>query len=66
MLFEHGFYLKKPKVALICMHDITRESTANVTDHFTDAFVRENEARIYMTLCRHNDVRKFEADAILF
>ena len=48
------------------MHDVTRESVAAVTDHFADAFVRENVARVYMTLRRHNDVRKFDADAILF
>ena len=48
------------------MHDVTLESVAAVTDHFADAFVRENVARLYMTLCRRNDVRKFDADAILF
>ena len=48
------------------MHDVTRESAAAVTDHFADAFVRKNVAHIYMTLCRRNDVRKFDADAILF
>ena len=48
------------------MHDVTRESVVAVTDHFTDAFVRENVARVYMTLWRRNDVRKFDADAILF
>ena len=37
-----------------------------VTDHFDDAFVRENVARVYMTLWRRNDIRKFDADAILF
>ena len=47
------------------MHDITLESFAAVNDHFADAFVRENIARIYMTW-RHNDIRKFDADAILF
>ena len=40
MLFEHGFHLKKPKLGLISMHDVTRESVAAVTDHFADAFVR--------------------------
>ena len=35
--------------ALICIHDVTLESVAAVTDHFTDAFVHENVARIYMT-----------------
>ena len=48
------------------MHDATLESVAAVTDHFADAFVRENVSRVYMTLWRRNDVRKFDADAILF
>ena len=48
------------------MHDITRKSVAALTDHFADALVRENVAHIYMTLLRRNDVRKSEADAILF
>ena len=48
------------------MHDVTRESVAAVTDHFADAFVRENVARVYMTLWRRNAVRKFDADTILF
>ena len=48
------------------MHDVTRESVAAVTDHFADAFVRENVARVYMTLRRRNDVRKLDADAICF
>ena len=48
------------------MHDVTLESVAAVTDHFADAFVRENVARVYMTLWRRHDVRKCDADAILF
>ena len=48
------------------MHDVALESVAVVTDHFSDAFVRENVARVYMTLWRRNDVRKFDADAIMF
>ena len=48
------------------MHDVTLESVAAVTDHFADAFLRENVARLYMMLWRRNDVRKFDADAILF
>ena len=48
------------------MHDVTLESVAVVTDFFADAFLRENVARLYMTLWRRNDVRKFDADAILF
>ena len=48
------------------MHDVTLESVAAVNDHLDDAFVRENVARVYMTLWRLNDVRKLGADAILF
>ena len=48
------------------MHDITLESVAAMTDHFVDAFVHENITRVYMTLWQGNDVRKFDADAILF
>ena len=48
------------------MHDVTLESVAVVTDHFADAFIRNNVARVYMTLWRRNDVQKFDADAILF
>ena len=52
--------------ALICLHDVTRESVAALTDHFADAFVRENVARASMALWRPYDVRKFDADAIFF
>ena len=48
------------------MHDVTLESVVAVTDHFADIFVRKNVARVFMTLWRLNDVRKFDADAILF
>ena len=48
------------------MHDVTLKSVAAVTDHFADALACENVARVYMTLWRRNDVRKFDADAILF
>ena len=48
------------------MHDVTWENVLAETDHFADAFVRENVARVYMTLWRRNDVRKFDADAFLF
>ena len=51
---------------MICMHDVTLESVAAVSDHYADASVRENVARVFMTLWRRNDVRKFDADAILF
>ena len=66
MLFEHGFYLRSLNWALICMHNVTLESVAAVTDHFADAFICENVARVYMTLWRRNYVRKFDTDAILF
>ena len=48
------------------MHDVILESVAAVTDLFADAFVRENVARVCMTLWGRNDVLKFDADAILF
>ena len=60
------FTWKSLNWALICMHDVTLENIAAVTDHFADAFVRENVARVYMTLWRRNVVRKFDTDAILF
>ena len=39
VLYEHGFYLKNPNWVLICMHGVTREKAAAVTDHFAVAFV---------------------------
>ena len=48
------------------MNDVKLESVAAVTDHNVDAFVRENVARVCMTLWQRIDVRKFDADAILF
>ena len=66
MLFEHGFYLTKPIWApIICLNGVTQESVASLTDHFAEAFVRE-KLPASMTLLRGYDVRKFEADAILF
>ena len=41
------------------MHDVTYESVVAATDHSADAFVRENVARVYMTLWQRNDLRKF-------
>ena len=61
-----AFTCKSLNLALICIHDVTRESVVAVTDHFDDVFVRENVARVYMTLWRRSDVRKFDAVAILF
>ena len=46
-MYEHVFYMAKPKLALIYLHHVTVESVAALTDHFTDAFVRENVARIF-------------------
>ena len=66
MLFEYGFTRKTLSWALIFMHDVTLESVAAATDHFANAFVRENVALVYMTLWQRNDVRKFDAGAILF
>ena len=48
------------------MHDVTLECVAAVTDHFADAFVSENVARIYMTLWRHNDVQKLTLTPFCF
>ena len=42
-----AFSLTKPIWALICLHKVTLESVAALTDHFADAFVRENVACIY-------------------
>ena len=46
------------------MSDITRENVAVQTNHYVDVFVYENVAHV-MTLWRY-DVRKFNAEAILF
>ena len=35
-------------------------------DHFADDFVRENVAGVYMTLWRHNDVRKLTLTPFCF
>ena len=48
------------------MHDVTLECVAAVTDHFADAFVRKNIARVYMTLWRRNDVRKLTLTPFCF
>ena len=55
MMFEHGLYLKRPKLG----PDLY-ESVAAVTDHFADAFVCENVACVQTTLWRRNDVQKFD------
>ena len=52
-----AFTWKSLNWALICMHDVTLECVSAVTDHFTNAYVHENIARVYMTW-RRNDVPK--------
>ena len=42
-----AFNLTKTIWAMICLHDITQESAAALTDHFADAFVCENVARVF-------------------
>ena len=44
------FNLTKPKLGpdFLCLnYDVTQESVAALTDHFADAFVPENVARVY-------------------
>ena len=48
------------------MHDVTLKCVAAVTDHFADAFVRKNVARVYMVLWRRNDVRKLTLTPFCF
>ena len=57
MAFTLKSLLKSLIWALICMHDVTLESVAAVTDHFADAFVRENVVHVYMMLWRCNEVQ---------
>ena len=61
-----AFTWKSLNWALICMHDVTLDCVAAATDHFADAFVRENVARVYMTLWRRNDVRKLTLTPFCF
>ena len=48
------------------MYDVSLKCVAAVTDHFADAFVRENVARVYMTLWRRNNVRKLTLTPFCF
>ena len=48
------------------MHDVTLEFVAAVTDYSADAFIRENVARVYMSLWRRNDVRKLTLTPFCF
>ena len=59
MLFEHSmaFSLTKPIWALICLHDVTQESVATLTDHFANAFVRTKRCTL---LCCCGDIKTFE------
>ena len=61
---DMAFSLTKPIWVLICLHDVTGERAAALTDHFSDAFVRKNHAHLYDVA--QYDVRKFDSDAILF
>ena len=60
-----AFSLTKPIWALICLHGITRERVAALTDNFADVFVRKIVAHL-----RHcGDImtsKMFDADTILF
>ena len=42
-----AFSLTKPIWALSCLHEVTQEGVADLTDHFADAFVHKNVARVY-------------------
>ena len=64
--FNMAFNLTKSIWALICLHDVIRESVAALTDNFADAFVFEKMFRSSMTLGQCYDIQKFDADAILF
>ena len=42
-----AFNLPKPKLGPELLHGVIRECIAAMTDHFADAFVRENVAHVY-------------------
>ena len=66
VLFEHGFYFKKRKPGPD-LHACRFTGKRCGRDwSFRQCIVRENVARVYMTLWQRNDVRKFDPDAILF
>ena len=48
------------------MHDATLERVAAETDHFANAFVRENVSCLYMKLWRRNEVRNLTLTQFLF
>ena len=66
VLFEHGFYLKKPKLGPD-LHAWRYTGMRCGCDWlFADAFFRENVAHVYMTLWRLNDVRKLTLTPLCF
>ena len=48
------------------MHDVILECVEAVIDHFADALVCDNVARVYMMLWRSNDVRKLTLTPFCF
>ena len=50
---------------LNCLHDVTRESAAALTDHFAYAFCRKSVVCIYKVVATQRHL-KVDADAILF
>ena len=60
------FSWKSLNWALICMHDVTLECFAAMTGHIADDFVRENVARVYLTLWRRKDVRNLTLTTFCF
>ena len=44
---KQGFHLTKPIWALICLHNVTQERIAALTDNFADALVCENVGCVY-------------------
>ena len=42
-----AFNLTKPIRAMICLHDVTREGIAAMTDYLADVFVHKNVAPVF-------------------
>ena len=61
-----AFNLKKPIWALICLHDLIRESVAALTDHFADAFVRENVLHVYDVVGTFRKINCKKRDILMF
>ena len=66
VLFEHGFYLKKPKLGPDLYAWRYTGKSCGRDWPFHRCFRSRKRCPRYMTLWRRNDVRKFDADAILF